>query len=74
MSRTCWIFLGIIVFAVVIVAASILLSQQMSPAGCMTVERPDVTICVDRTAGRTVGAQRRRRLQRRRLHGRRRAH
>ncbi len=38
MSRTCWIFLGIIVFAVVIVAASILLSQQMSPAAALTVE------------------------------------
>jgi hypothetical protein len=43
MSRTRWIFLGIIVFAVVIVAASILLSQQTNEPGgaALTVERPD---------------------------------
>ncbi|MDI9549986.1 MAG: substrate-binding domain-containing protein [Chloroflexota bacterium] len=43
MSRTRWIFLGIIVFAVVIVAASILLSRQSNEPGgaALTVERPD---------------------------------
>ncbi len=43
MSRTRWIFLGIIVFAVVIVAASILLSRQSNEPGgaALTVDRPD---------------------------------
>ncbi len=43
MSRTRWIFLGIIVFAAVIVAASILLSRQnpQSDGPALTVDRPD---------------------------------
>lgn len=43
MSRTRWIFLAIIVFAVLIVAASIFLSQQNNVPGgpALTVDRPD---------------------------------
>ncbi len=49
MSRTRWIFVGIVVAAILIVAASILLSRQSNDLGgaALTVERPDaVTIRV----------------------------